>query len=435
MKNFLSLLFFLLLATTAFCAEKGGLWGGYAVCMKTGEVLYDQASEQNLVPASCLKLITTGVALQLFGPDKHFDTLLVQEGTVDARGVLHGNIYIVGGGDPCLASERIGSSVEQQLDLWIEAIVQAGIQEVEGRIIADASFWEETMAVPSWGWEDLGNYYGAGACALSFHENSYTLFIKAGTQLGDKTSIVAVEPEIPGLMLQNKVVTGERNSGDQACIYGAEYSPFRMVRGTIPLEADAFPIRGSIPDPALFVSQVLTKRMHEKGIQVLGKDLSSSQERKTIHIQESPSLARIVQETNRRSINLYAEHLLKALGKAFRGSGSTEEGIQVIQDFLEKKGIDCRGSHIADGSGLSRKNHLSPRLIVLFLQEMRRSPYWDVFYSSLVEKDNSKGKTGSMSFVRAYSGYKDDVAFSIISNNYDSNESDLIIDNFIKSIK
>ena len=113
-------------------------------------------------------------------------------------------------------------------------------------------------AVPSWGWEDLGNYYGAGASALTFHENLYTLYFQPGVE-GTAAKVLRIEPEMPALQLQNEVTTGPPGSGDRACIYGMEYALTQVVRGTVPAGVAEFSIKGSIPDPAAFTATLLER--------------------------------------------------------------------------------------------------------------------------------------------------------------------------------
>ena len=131
---------------------------------------------------------------------------------------------ILGGGDPCLGSDRIAGSFswEKQIETWAEAIEKVGIEKIEGRAVGDATRWEKALAVPSWTWEDLGNYYGAGASALSFHDNLYNLFFKPGLHVGDSTVILRTDPPLLKLTLQNEVATGPEGSGNRASIYGFE---------------------------------------------------------------------------------------------------------------------------------------------------------------------------------------------------------------------
>ena len=387
----------------------------YAVNTKTGEVVMDENSGKSLMPASSIKAITTATALQILGPETRFQTDLEYDGVIDSKGILHGNIYIRGGGDPCLGSDRIEGSLgwEKQIAAWVEAVQKLGIKKIEGEVIADASRWEKALAPPSWNWEDLGNYYGAGACALSFHENSYTLKFKPGKE-GEKTTILSLDPPIAGLSVENEVTTGAIGSGDNACIYGSEYSTVQHVRGTIP-EGGEFSIKGAIPDPARLCSNLLSKALSEKGISIESQKLES-QKKIVFHTTYSPMVKEIVYWTNQKSINLYAEHLLKKMGEVVFKDGSTKAGIKAVGEYWRKK-VDLEGFNMADGSGLSRKNLVTAKQFVSILSETKKTDVFSIFLQSLPqETDRIKAKDGGMSLVRSYAGYTDDVVFALLVN-------------------
>ena len=400
----LAMLFSLL---NAFSSEDPSFVSIYAVDGRDNKVLREQNSGKSLIPASCMKVVTTGAALHLLDPEMRFETRLEYEGTIDPDGTLHGNLIILGGGDPCLGSGKW----KEQLGIWGMAVSQLGIKKIAGKVIGDASKWEKAMAVPSWTWEDLGNYYGAGASALSFHENSYSLTFKPGAKEGDPTEILSLDPPLPDLLLINEVTTGPAHSGDRACIYGAEFLPMQSVRGTIPAEVPSFTIRGAIPDPASTVAALLTQELKELGISVercfFARTLPT-----LIHTTHSPPLKEIVYWTNQKSINLYAEHLLKKMGE-----GSTDAGVKAVTAFWESQGIDLAGFHMADGSGLSRKNCVTAKQMVSILLKMKESKVFPLFLRSLPDQTRCKAKSGYMSQVRGLVGYFDDeVAFAILTN-------------------
>lgn len=391
----------------------------YAVHIPSGKVLLDENSDKSLMPSSCIKVITTAAALHILGPDSYFETHVEYDGSIDANGVLHGNLYIRGGGDPCLGSDRASSSLswQKQLQTWAEAIQNSGIKTIEGSVIGDASKWETALAVPSWSWEDIGNYYGAGASALTFHENAYTLFFKPGKKVGDKTVILRTDPAMPSLIFQNEVITGPIGSGDQACIYGMEFSPAQYVRGSIPAGVSEFSIKGAIPDPSTFCATLLAQTLKENGMTIAGKSIQAKTKRTTLHTTLSPSIEEIVYWTNQKSINLYAEHLLKKMGETVVHEGSTKAGIKVVTDYWRSQGIDMGGLNMADGSGLSRKNLVTTKQFVSILLKMKQSKAFAVFFDSLPKKsDLISAKTGSMSLTRGYTGYAGDIAFAIIIN-------------------
>jgi len=405
------LLFFILFAPLLW-AE--GIVSAYAVNMKTGGVVLDTNRETSVIPGSCLKIATTGAALHLLGPESHFYTTLEIDGEIEG-GILHGNVWICGGGDPCLGSDRVTPSLSwnEQLSLWADEIGKLGIREIRGRVIADATRWEKAQAVPSWLWEDLGNYYGAGASALTFHENSYTVDFAPGEREGDPAPVIRTTPMMVH-RIQSEVTTGPVGSGDQACIYGTEYALAQVIRGTVPAGVKTFSIRGAIPDAAFTCGKLLTRVLEQRDVRVSHENLQGV--RRAVHTRESPDLKSIVYWTNQKSINLYAEHLLKKLGEQMLQDGSTVSGVKATMDFWRTQGVEL--TQMADGSGLSRKNLASAQQLVGILLKMAASPHFAVFFDSLPEiKEGVKAKLGGMSLVGGYVGYKGDIAFAIIVNN------------------
>lgn len=428
---YLSFLFFAITLGSQLFSDSDRI-SMYAVHIPTGTILIDEQSDKSFIPASCLKIVTTAAALNLLDPKSSFETHLTYSGDIDENGILHGSLYIQGGGDPCLGSNRINplGGLDHQIESWIQALEKAGIKQVLGKIIGDASIWEEEMAVPSWGFEDLGNYYGAGACGLSFHENSYKLFFKPGLQVGNSTQIIRTEPAISHLILQNNVTTGPSLSGDKACIYGVEFCNTRFVRGTIPIDSKEFCIQGSIPNPPAFTADCLSKKMQEKGITIANEDFTSTK-RTIIHTTISPSIEEIVFQTNQHSINLYAEHLLKKIGK-----GSTTGGVEAISNFWRSKKIDLTGFFMADGSGLSRKNLVTTKILVEILSYMHQSKVFSPFLASFpCVKQEIQAKSGTMAQVKGYTGYHGDVAFAILINqDLDSQKTKKRIEAFFEEL-
>lgn len=390
----------------------------YAVDCNSGKVIFDKNSNLSLTPASCMKIATTAAALHLLGSKHRFETLLEYDGLIDSSKTLQGNVYIRGGGDPCLGSERIDGNLswQQQIQLWADAIQNLKIQRIEGKVIADATRWEKALAPASWSWEDLGNYYGAGACALSFHENSYSLFFKPGSKVGDDAQIVRTDPPLPMVTLKNEVKTGPVGSGDCACIFGSEFSLNQFIRGTIPAAVNEFAIRGAIPDPAICCAQLLTQELQARGIAIQGQQIDFGQ-RITFHQTKSPTVAEIVYWTNQKSVNLFAEHLLKTMGELAYNEGTTDLGIRAITDFWKSQGIDLSGFNMVDGSGLSRKNLITTKQLVEILLKMKKSDFFPLFFDSLPQIQGAiRAKGGSMSLIKGYAGYAGNVAFAILIN-------------------
>lgn len=435
----LRILYLILFMNTLVCKESifldHAIIGIFAINTKTSEIIFDQNSDLSLIPSSCMKLITTAAALEILGSNYSFETHLLFDGIIDENQTLLGNIYIQGGGDPLLGSDRIGG-IEPQINLWIDAIKNLGIKKIRGKIIGDSSRWEKAMAIPTWQWEDLGNYYGSGASALTFHENSYDLTFKPGSAVLEKATILKTTPNIENITLYNEVTTGPIGSFDQACVYGSEFSSVQYARGTIPLGFNEFTIKAAIPDPKALIEELVKKGLQKENIEVFSETIPSNNLKTKFHTTKSPSLEKIIYWTNQDSVNLYAEHLLKKIGESLYQEGSTESGIKGVTNFLTSQKIDLSGFYMADGSGLSRKNLITPKQMVSFLAKLQDSPLFPLLYESLpLLNGNIRAKSGSMSFSKGYAGYVGDVAFAIFINNAtDSSLKMKALDTFFETL-
>jgi len=407
--------------------------GFVAKDISTGEIIVANNPNLSMMPASTQKIITTATALEILGANYRFSTILQYSGTIDTvNRVLNGNIYIKGGADPTLGSEYFYKSKKNEfLKSWLKAIVELKIDSIQGSIIADASKYSNEIACPKWAWEDVGNYYGAGANALSVFDNLYELHLKSSKLPDTLTTINYVDPEIPGLTIHNEVLSSNIST-DEAFIFGAPYQYLHEVRGTIPKGRADYVIKGAIPDPAYFLAWKLQNELKESNIKCNGSINTSrflklngdtlNEPRKDIHTFYSPYLFEIINVTNKKSINLFAEHLLHEIGFASNKIGSYSSGIDAIYGFWKLRGMDTDGFYYFDGSGLSRTNSITANQMVFILSYMKiKSKNFDTFYrslpvagesgtlSSIGKNTSAKGivhaKSGSIGRVRAYAGY------------------------------
>jgi D-alanyl-D-alanine carboxypeptidase/D-alanyl-D-alanine-endopeptidase (penicillin-binding protein 4) len=429
---------------------KQGQWSIYVINIDDGKVILDINGEKSLAPASNLKLLTSAVALSLLGENRQFNTYLEYSGSIDKNGTLSGNLYIRGEGDPTLGSSELDGvlPLSSLLDQWVEAIRAQGIQKINGDIIADDSYLDYMPVPGNWFWEDMGNYYAAGTSGLCINENMYRLYFKPGKQVGQKATVIRTEPKVPDLVFYNHMKTGPAGSGDKGFIYGAPWQYIHQLEGTIPAGVNEFSIKGAFPDPAKFAAQSLYNRLTENNMKITGQIFTerelnrSSIPRKQFHVIKSPPLKDIIYRLNKRSVNIYSEQLLKILGKEFKGEGTLDNGIHVIEEWLENRNIYTDGLFIHDGSGLSRANATPTR----FFAELLKSVYTDTIFKSYYNSLNIAGdpndigymkrmcvgtraaknvraKTGSINRVRAHAGYVTTrsgkvLCFSMIANDY-----------------
>ena len=422
--------------------------GFYALDLDSNKFIGGLDFNRSLVPASTMKLVTTATALEMLGPKKRFPTRIKYTGKIDSNGVLNGNIYINGGGDPCLGSQRFPKQYANFIGKWANAIANMGIDSINGRVIGDATIFDQQMIPSTWIWDDLGNYYGAGPCGLSIYENKCSVEFSSFSK-GNSTKITCVYPFIPNLKFDNQVKSIPTNK-DLAYIFGAPYQENRSIKGGIPVNKQNFTVKGSIPDPAYLAAFELEMELRGLGIKLAKSSttirkiknnglVDGNQKRRTIITTWSPKLIDIITLTNMFSINLYAEHLMNQIGVSKYKSGETDAGTQEITSFWNEKGLDVDGFYVNDGSGLSRFNGVTAKQLVGILKYMNESENKELFLKSLPVAGKSgtmrnfgKGtaahgkvsaKSGTMTRVKSYAGYvitknKRKIAFAIIANNY-----------------
>jgi|Deesub1362B_J571_1020462.scaffolds.fasta_scaffold00937_9 D-alanyl-D-alanine carboxypeptidase/D-alanyl-D-alanine-endopeptidase (penicillin-binding protein 4) len=405
-----------------------GRWSCTVMDVASGKVLLAIDSDKSLPPASNLKLITAYAALKLFGPEHRFRTLLGYSGTL-GHGNLDGDLIVRGGGDPALGSDRFGPEYRWQavLTRWVKKIRESGIRTISGNLIADLSLFDPLVYSGGWLWMDIGNYYGAGPSALNFHENFYTLVFRPGKKAGDPARVLRTEPWPLPFTFQNWMKTGPPGSGDQGYIYGALDHPLRVLHGTVPAGPKEFRIKGSLPNPARTFLELFRQQLEMAGVPVRG-DIRIRHRPVTIgtvlDTLPSPPLKDLVFWMNKKSINLFADVLLKQIGVAQEGTGSFAGGIRALLDLLNGEGMDTGGMILYDGSGLSPLDRVTTKQLSVLLRIAAQQPFFETFYRSLPiagVKDESghlsrlcrgteaagnvRAKTGFINGVRAHSGY------------------------------
>jgi D-alanyl-D-alanine carboxypeptidase/D-alanyl-D-alanine-endopeptidase (penicillin-binding protein 4) len=430
-------------------------WALYAKYADNNEVIISLNPNMSVAPASGLKVFTSSLALDVLGSDYKFETKLFYDGEI-SNGILNGNIYIVGGGDPTLGSSLVkGSlSMDELFTKWKNKITEKGITKINGNIIADDLMFDEKSLPDQWNWIDIGNYYGASSPALTINDNLYYLFFETGAKEGDSTRLIRTEPELPDVTFENHILTGKKFSGDNGYVYLAPNSKNAILSGTLPAGEKEFSIKGSLPDPTLFAAQAFNKFLLRNNVEVNGKSLKVKSKikydsNKLIDLHKSPELKDIVYIVNKRSNNLYTELLLKMVAYKKTGLGSTDNGIEILEDFLTDNKINTDALILYDGCGLSREDAISAKMMVDLLSMNMNKKYFSDFYNSLgivgdpddisfykslgvgtpLEK-NARMKSGSIVGVRSYSGYLKDksgrtIVFSMIANNYKGSGSEV----------
>jgi len=442
-----------------FSIEKNALNSSISfmvVNLENSDIIAKYNEKQSIISASATKLFSTATAFELLGENYTTKTRIYIDGKIDSDSVLHGNLWIRGGGDVSLGSRYFNSNKTELdfLNSWVDSLKSKGINRITGAIIADGSEFGYNGAPEGWSWGDVGNYYGASAGGVNFFDNQILLNFKTG-KVGSKSQIVDIFPNAPNLTMKN-LVFAANVTGDNSYIYGAPYSYDRLVQGKLPPNKESFIVKGSMPDPEFQLAHELHAILFKRGIYVSKKpkafreidiDLPNQYDTfKLLFSHESKTVKEIAYWTNMKSVNLFAEGLLNQIGYARTGIGTTESSLKEFEKFWSDK-INLTGISLKDGSGLSRSNAMNAEHFCQLLEYMYKSPNFEIFketlpiagqtgtLSNLCKGQAGEGKifakSGTISKVKAYAGYVysksgKKIAFSFTVNNYNGTSTELL---------
>jgi D-alanyl-D-alanine carboxypeptidase/D-alanyl-D-alanine-endopeptidase (penicillin-binding protein 4) len=399
---------------------------------KTGETVFAANPNMGLATASTLKTITSITAFNILGKDFQYQTQFGYNGTITADGTLNGDLIIKGAGDPTLGSWRYAGHKENEvLSQMVAALQQAGIKKINGRVIGDDSIFG-TQSVPNgWIWMDVGNYYGAGTSGLCWRENQFDIKLKTGP-INSPIGVIRTVPNTPYLSFRSELLNAPSGTGDDAYGYLPVGSKMMYLRGTYAEDQTKKSISVAIPDPAYDAAFRLTDTLKRLGIIVSGEPESvltlnaKGQPLPAINTKLttilSPTLSKIVYWLNQKSINLYAEQLLKTIAWKSGKVPTTDNGVEVEQDFWKARGIDPNSLNVVDGSGLSPGDRVTTLTMATVLKSAKTADWFPDFYESLPVYNDMKMKSGSILNVLTYAGYQThngrELCFSIMVNNF-----------------
>jgi len=416
---------------------RSGEWGAIVVSLTRGDTLLAYNADAMLQPASTMKLFTSALALEHFGPDYTFSTGVLHDGSVGPDGTLSGNLYLRGVGDPSLCARYFPG--ESPMDALARQVVAAGVKRVRGDVVADATAFESRTVPDGWQTRYLGAAYAARVSALSLNENIVWVVVEPD---GGKAA-VSLEPATTTVPVESSVrVTGGS---------GGNISAFRRADGVIQVRGsigrNSAPRKYSlvVDDPALFTAGALRAALQNAGVTVEGSVRSGATPdgASSVATIASPPLSRIVTSMNRESINLFAELLFRSAAHSVAPNepGSAQTGLSVMRAFLsDKVGAPSSAVQASDGSGLSVLDRLTPRAMIDLLAYAHHTPWGATYHASLPvagESETLKGrmrytpaqgnlhaKTGTTNSVASLGGYVtarngEILAFSFIYNGSD----------------
>ncbi len=440
---------------------------GICAIDENGNKVAEWNSNLPMLTASTMKTITTGVGLNTLGKDFRFTTRIAYTGNIKEN-VLNGDIIIIGGGDPTLgSSDTVAFAIDSIFGVWTNAIKDLGITKIDGNIVVDDSYFVREQMPDSWSWGNFGASYGAAPSGLSFNENLQKFKLVPGKKAGDDVEITAIYPQVPGLKVVNDLTTGEKGTGNNCAYYVQDMVCASQFTGSLATDKGVVYEENSNRFPHLSCGFHFREFLLKNGIESLPeiidiKDVEQADDQARIPVTEtySPELWKIVNVTNRISNNMYAETILKTIGKELTGVGSYDSSIVALNRVLEEMGVDTEGFTMEDGSGLSRQNYVSPKFFCNYYEKMQESGIFVEFFNSLPMpggpgtlksvlkneeqklKDRVHAKSGSLSNVRCYAGYVQGnkkqglIRFAILTNNFAARTSQMQpkIEGFMKAL-
>ncbi|MBW4574052.1 MAG: D-alanyl-D-alanine carboxypeptidase/D-alanyl-D-alanine-endopeptidase [Aphanothece sp. CMT-3BRIN-NPC111] len=413
-------------------------WGILIQKLSSSDTLYARDRSRYFIPASNVKLFTTAAALRQLGPQFRIRTS-VYSASADPNVK---SLRLVGRGDPSLTDAQL-TELAQQLK-------RQGYQQVQQLLVSDGYF-KGSIVNPSWEWGDLQANYGAPVNSLILNQNAVGLTILPQA-LGRPLRLGWDDPiGGSGWQLENNTVTSAPGSQASLETMGFVGKPVLRVTGQLPVGAEPNTVSLAVLDPAEYFLRHLQAALALQQINVTQARVVSSPEtgnQRELAAVESPPLAALLMETNQNSNNLYAEALLRSLGATKTGAAnvspvqnSASEGLAVVKQTLTALGVDPKSYILADGSGLSRHNLVTPDAIAQTLKAMAQSPTAEAYRASLPVAGVSgtlqnrfrntpaqgilQAKTGTMSGVVALSGYLNPPGYQPLVVSIIANQSDL----------
>jgi len=411
-------------------------WGVRVVSLKDDKEIFSLNKNKRFRPASNMKVVIAAAALKALNSEYQFETKLFIDGKV-SNGTLRGNLVVVGSGDPTFTISHFKK--------WVAALKKYNIKRISGDIIGIDSIFDDQKTGLLWSWDDLSNCYSAQISGLQINSNCVQLIIKPGVK-----NYSANVQKLPHTSYV-EVLNNAKTTSDKTTLRfkRKEDSNKILIDGAINQSTSGISKWVSVNNPTLYFSTLLYEYLRTDGIIISGRP---SDARDTgyvlnrnnayqISVAKSPPLKNIINDFLKYSINLYGESILKSLGFIYFNEGTTYNGRLAVNLILKQYELPEDILFIADGSGLSMLNLISPEYMTVLLYNISKSYFSRTFFDALstsgmdgtlrrrLDSEQLIGKvhakTGYIRNARTLSGYIDTVggerlAFAIFANNYDN---------------
>jgi D-alanyl-D-alanine carboxypeptidase/D-alanyl-D-alanine-endopeptidase (penicillin-binding protein 4) len=443
-------------------------WGLLITDAETGEVLYSLNAGRYFMPASNAKLFTTAMALATLGPDYRIRTTVESAGEPDSSGRVTGDVVLVGRGDANLSGRVLpfvqradhNGPPEKALADLADQVVAAGVKEVSGDIVADDSYFAPERYPPGWGIDDAVWSYGAAVSAVAINDNFISVDLRPGATIG--APLVYSAAPWPGIYeIRNDTMTTAAGTEPKLRLERDPDSQTFHLTGTLPLDAPARQLQLAVTQPAENAAAILMQLLGARGVHVEGQSRAHHGDRvaqaaspmRVLAEHVSPALLEDVRLTNKLSMNLHAELLLRVAAREKAGATTIDDALAFATQFRQTIGIAPDDVQLTDGSGLSRGDLVTPQSVVQLLAYAQRQPWGSDFQAMLpvagqdgTLENRMRGtaaagqvhaKTGLVEHVNSLSGYATSrrgahLIFAIFGNNTGTHGRDAI--NVVDSI-
>jgi serine-type D-Ala-D-Ala carboxypeptidase/endopeptidase (penicillin-binding protein 4) len=430
-------------------------WGISVISLADGATLYSRNADKLFTPASNMKIYTTAVALDLLGADYRWRSSVYVDKQPDTSGTVQGDLILYGRGAPDLVSHDRNNN-QASLAQLADDLYARGIRRVQGNVVGDESYFRGNSLGDGWQWNDIQWYFGAEASALSIDGNEIDVNVVPSSSAKEPPTVKASNGGAY-VTIQNRMVAGKPSMRPTIGMNRGLSDNNVAVWGELPPGGKGFGARLSVHNPALWAANLFLNALKARGISVNGQGLARDSRvapsqrfdpAQAIELASltSKPLSEISRITNKESNNLFAELILRTLGRERnamletaeppgRERGDDEAGVALVRLWLARAGIPTTGLAIHDGSGLSRLNLITPDSTARLLIAISKTASGEVFKQSLpisgkdgtlagrlkTVNERVLAKTGSLTYDNSLSGYATSpegkvFAFSILCN-------------------
>jgi D-alanyl-D-alanine carboxypeptidase/D-alanyl-D-alanine-endopeptidase (penicillin-binding protein 4) len=386
----------------------------FGIWIKRGDQVVGLNESQPFVPASLSKIPTALTFLQETTMDQKFKTWIYHSGEI-RNGVLQGDLYLKGGGDPTLVTESMW--------LMVNKLKRDDIKEVKGQLYVDETYFDNDYYSEGRQKRRVDRAYDAPVSALSFNWNAVSIYVRPGQKAGQPARVYT-SPDLPMIQVNNKATTKTRGKTDVAVKRRLQDGKILIdVTGAIPLSEDEKAFYKSVGDAALWTGASFAQLLNRAGIQYQGdvKKKKTPESAKQLVEHEGWSVARVLAALSKFSNNFVAEMITKHLGRSQQQPGNIDDGLEKIVQYLQSKKWPSSAFTFVNPSGFTRSNRMRADLLGQLLDSARsKFDSAPEFMASLpisgtdgtlksrmkqVMKGKVRAKTGYLSGVVGLAGY------------------------------